>query len=362
MIPDLYEIIAAGIPEESPLDIPLILEKEEINEAEFLALLSQRALPYIEPMARKAGDLTLRHFGRAISLYTPLYISNYCDNECLYCGFNRENIVRRKRLSIEELKKEAGEINRTGIQNILLLTGDSTVHSPLSYIIECAGFLKTVFSSIAVEIYPLQTDGYRQLVACGVDGLTLYQETYDERLYSRLHVSGPKRDYRFRLEGPGRGCSAGMRQVNIGALLGLGDVRQEIFSLGLHARWLQHNYPDVEIGFSLPRLKKHEGVSFEGSPVTDRQFVQMMLALRLFLPRAPMAISTREPYSLRRSLIGLGVTRMSAGSRTEVGGYVLGEKTEGQFEVEDKSSVEEVMNMIAERGYQAVLKDWEPLL
>ena len=350
------------MPEEGrPCDIPGVLEKETLSEADFLSLLSESALPFLESMAQKARELTIRHFGRVISLYAPLYLSNYCDNECLYCGFNRKNMIRRKTLSLEELKREAGQIRGMGIQHLLLLTGDSRSHSPLSYIQECVGFLKTIFSSISVEIYPLETEEYRQLAACGVDGLTLYQETYDEKLYAALHVSGPKRDYRFRLEGPERGCRAGLRQVNIGALLGLGDLRREIFFLGRHARWLQHCYPDVETGISLPRLKRHEGIVFEGRTVSDREFVQMMLALRLFLPQGPLAISTREPYDFRRRLIGLGVTRMSAGSSTQVGGYGSGEKTEGQFEIQDKSSVEDIKRMIAEKGYQAVLKDWQPL-
>lgn len=338
-----------------------ILSKDQLTEEDLLALLSEDAAAYLEPMAQKAQELTLRHFGRVIALYTPLYLSNYCENECVYCGFSRTHAVTRKKLTQKELEAEAGVIARSGIQHILLLTGESRTQSPLSYIKECVALLRGRFASISVEIYPLQTEEYRELIGAGVDGLTIYQETYDEALYGVLHKAGPKRDYHFRFGAPERGCQAGMRQVNVGALLGLGDWRQEIARLGLHARALQRAFADVEIGISLPRLKGQAGDFSAPCPVSDKTFVQILLALRLFLPRAGISLSTREPRLLRENLIGLGVTRMSAGSHTEVGGYASPEKSGGQFEIADLSSVDDVKEMIERRGYQPVLKDWQPL-
>lgn len=339
--------------------IPDILLKDQLSEDDLCALLSEAAAVYLEPMAQKAQEITLRHFGRVVTLYAPLYLSNYCENECVYCGFSRAHAVTRKKLTLEELEAEAEVLTRSGIQHILLLTGESRTQSPLSYIRECVAFLRGRFSSISVEIYPLQTAEYRELIAAGADGLTIYQETYDEELYSALHKAGPKRDYRFRLGAPERGCQAGMRQVSVGALLGLSDWRQEALRVGLHARFLQRSFPDVEVGISLPRLKGRTGDFSALYPVSDREFVQILLALRLFLPRAGISLSTREPRLLRENLIGLGVTRMSAGSHTEVGGYASPEKSGGQFEIADLSSVDDVKEMITRKGYQPVLKDWQ---
>ncbi|MBP7216526.1 MAG: 2-iminoacetate synthase ThiH [Candidatus Omnitrophica bacterium] len=335
-----------------------ILQKESIAQDDFFILLSEAAQPHLERMAQRAQQITVDNFGKTIGLYAPLYISNFCENECLYCGFNRANTIVRKKLKPEEVAQEARVIAQSGIQHLLLLTGESRQQSPLTYIKECVRQLRDHFASIAVEIYPLSTEEYKELVQEEVDGLTIYQETYDSTLYAKLHPRGPKQDYQFRLDAPMRGCAAGMRQVTIGVLLGLGDWRFDVFCVGLHALWLQRHYPEVEIGVALPRLQKHIG-DFSGCcPVSDREFVQILLALRLLLPRASISLSTRETQTLRANLIGLGVTRMSAGSHTEVGGYALSEKTEGQFAIADESSVTQVMQMIRARGYQPVLKDW----
>ncbi len=353
-----YEIIQKNVSRNYPVDVGKALSNETLGEEDFFSLLSEEAVASLEVMAKKANALTERNFGKIISLYAPLYLSNYCENECLYCGFNRTNPIRRKKLNREEILKEANSIAKTGIQHVLLLTGESRSESPLAYIKDSVESLRGIFSSISIEVYPLEEEEYKELFGCGVDGVTLYQETYDEKLYGMLHKAGPKRDYLFRLNGAERACRAGARQVNIGALLGLADWRKEIFFVGLHARWLMHNYPETEIGVSLPRFKKHEGAFSCACPVKDTEFVQILTALRLFLPRASISISTRENRFFRENLIGLGVTRMSAGSHTEVGGYASQDKTEGQFDIEDSSSVDEVREMIIKKGYQPVLKDW----
>lgn len=342
-----------------PEDVRRALDKDSLSETDFLVLLSREAFSYLEALAQKAKRITVGNFGKVIQLYAPLYLSNYCENDCAYCGFKHSAPVARKRLSLTELHQEAEEIAKSGIRQILLLTGESRAKSPLSYIKECVSLLKQSFSMISIEIYPLNVDEYAQLIAAGVCGLTIYQETYDRRLYAQLHGQGPKSDYRFRLEAPERAAQAGMRQINIGALLGLAEFRKEVFLAGLQAWWLERYYPDVELGVSFPRIQPQMGSFSPPSPLSDRDLAQAIMATRIFLPRAGITISTRETKELRDNLIGLGLTRLSAGSRTQVGGYTLSDKTEGQFEIADTSSVEAVRQMVCQKGYQPVFSDWQ---
>lgn len=336
-----------------------LINKDRLTEMEYLALLSKAAGKHLELMARRAHQLTLQHFGKVIFLYTPLYLANYCVNKCVYCGFNVTNDITRKKLSLSEVEKEARTISSTGLRHILLLTGESRQHTPVSYIRECVEVLKDYFRSIAIEIYPLETEEYKELIEAGVDSLTIYQEVYDEGIYSQLHLKGPKRDYEYRLDAPERACTVGMRQVNIGALLGLHEWRQEAFFAGLHADYLQNKYLDTEISLSLPRMRPHVGQFQPLCDVDDKSLVQILLAMRLFMPRAGITISTRERAELRDNLIGLGVTKMSAGTSTEVGGHALEDKSEGQFNISDSRSVEEIKNLIYSKGYQPVFKDWQ---
>lgn len=336
-----------------------IMNKDSLNELDYLALLSEAADKQLEAMARRAQQLTLQHFGKVIFLFTPLYLANHCTNQCVYCGFNITNEITRKKLKFDEVEREAKTIAETGLRHILILTGESRQHTPVSYIKECVEVLKKYFRSIAIEIYPLEREEYAELVAVGVDGLTMFQEVYNEEIYSQLHLKGPKRNYRFRLDAPERACQAGMRQVNIGALLGLDEWRKESFFSGLHADYLQTHYTDTELSLSLPRMRPHVGHFQPLYDVNDRKLVQIMLALRIFIPRAGITISSRERAEFRDNLIGLGVTRMSAGVSTEVGGHALEEKSEGQFNISDGRSVEQMKNMIYSKGYQPVFKDWQ---
>ncbi len=341
-------------------DVKRALAKESILPEELAVLLSPAAAGCLEEMARKAKDNTLRHFGNAIILYAPLYLSNYCVNNCLYCGFNVHNRMERRKLTIEEVAREAESISQSGIRHILLLTGESRKHSSVEYIKDCIKEAAKYFTSISIEVYPLEVDEYRMLVENGCDGLTIYQEVYDEDMYGVMHPGGPKRDYRYRLDTPERGCKGGMRSLGVGALLGLGDWRAEAFYTAMHAYYLNKNYPEVEISVSLPRIRPHCGSFSVPHPVNDREFVQIMLAFRIFLPHVGITISTRERAELRDNLIGLGVTRMSAGSVTEVGGY-SSKRGDGQFEVSDDRSVEEIRQMLYNKGYQPVFKDWQYL-
>lgn len=348
----------AGAPQ---ADVLRALRKDEPDERDFMALLSPQAGALLEMMAARANEITLRRFGRTISLYAPLYLANFCENECVYCGFRRSGGVKRKKLSSAETEAEAGALAASGIRHVLMLTGESRAETPPAYLRDSAAALARHFSSVSVEVYPLETGEYAELVRAGADGLAIYQETYDEALYRRLHLAGPKRDYRYRLEAPERACRAGMRAVSVGALLGLSDFRREVFCTGLHAAYLQARYPGIELSVSLPRIRPQAGGFRAASGVSDRDLVQAMTALRIFLPAAGISISTREPAGLRKDLIGLGVTRMSAASRTGVGGYASGRKGGEQFRVADGSGVRDVREMIRGRGWQPVMKDWQPL-
>lgn len=327
---------------------------------EFERLLSQAAEKSLEEMAQRSREITLKHFGRTIQLYTPIYLSNYCDNSCLYCGFNINNNLERKTLTLEEVEKEAEFIAATGLKHILILTGESRKMSPVQYIKDCVTILKKHFSSISIEVYPLTEAEYSDLVSEGVDGLTIYQEVYDKDIYSKMHPGGPKSDYSFRLDAPERGARAGMRSVNIGTLLGLNDWRKEVFELGLHAKYLQDKFPGVEIGASIPRIRPQVNTFKAEYTVSDENIVQIISALRIFLPRLGISLSTREEGRLRENLIPLGITRMSAGSTTIVGGHTIGQSDTGssQFEISDRRSVGQIKEMLEQKGYQPVFKDW----
>ncbi|OPY58904.1 MAG: 2-iminoacetate synthase [Pelotomaculum sp. PtaU1.Bin035] len=339
-------------------DIERVIAKDRLSELDYLTLLSPRAEGYLEAMAQKSLLLTIRHFGRVILLYTPLYLANYCVNHCVYCGFQVRNRLSRKKLSVDEVEAEAKIIAATGLKHILILTGESRKKSPVSYIKECIEVLKRYFTSISIEIYPLEEYEYAALISAGVDGLTIYQEVYNEEVYADLHPAGPKRNYRFRLEAPERACRAGIRTVNVGALLGLHDWRSEAFFTGLHANYLQNLFPEVDVSVSPPRIRPQLGGYRPDIEVSDKNLVQYMLAFRLFMPRGGITVSTRERAELRDHLVKLGATKMSAGSSTAVGGRSNGGAT-GQFEISDGRSVAEMAAMLYSMGYQPVYKDWQ---
>jgi 2-iminoacetate synthase len=325
------------------------------------ALLSPAAQPHLEALARRAHETTVRHCGRTIQLFTPLYLSNHCTNGCVYCGFNTANRIPRAQLTPEQALDEGRAIAATGLRQLLLLTGEAPARAGTEYIAACARLLRPLFPSLAVEVHALSEDDYRALTRAGVDGMTMFQETYDRELYATLHPRGPKRDFAWRLDAPERACRAGMRTVNLGALLGLAPWRLEVFATAMHARYLQRRYPGVDLAISLPRMRPHAGSWQPAHPLTDRALVQAMAALRLFLPQAGITISTRESPALRDNLVPLGVTRMSAGVSTAVGGHTGGAAGTGQFEISDPRGVQAMCAALRRRGYQPVFKDWEPL-
>ena len=338
-----------------------VLGKSRLSPMDYLTLLSPAASECLEDMAKKAHEITVRQFGKTILLYTPMYLSDHCVNLCRYCGFNASIALRRSRLALDDVDREAAVIAETGLKHILILTGESRIHSSPEYIGDCVRRLARYFTSIAIEVYPLETEEYVKLVDAGVDALTLYQETYHEDLYDVLHVKGPKKNYAFRLDAPERACRSGMRAVNIGALLGLDLFYRDTFFTGLHAWYLQRSYPEVEISVSFPRMRPHAGSFQPEHPVSDREMVQAVTALRLFMPRAGITLSTRETEEFRNNILPLGVTKMSAGSCTQVGGRSRDDAATGQFDISDERSVADMARDLAARGYQPVYKDWEPL-
>jgi 2-iminoacetate synthase len=340
-------------------DVRRVLDKRTLSPLDFLCLLSPVAETHLEAVARRAHDLTIAQFGRTMVLYTPLYLSNFCTNGCRYCSFNHENRIGRRQLTLDEVEAEARAIAASGLKHILILTGDAPAIASVDYIADCCRVLAGHFTSIGIEIYALTEAEYRQLIAAGADSLTIYQETYDEKRYAQLHPKGPKRDYRFRLDAPERACRAAMRAVNVGALLGLDDWRTDAFFTGLHASYLQDRFPETEISVSLPRIRPHVGGFQPACKVEDRHIVQIMTALRLFMPRVGITISTRENARFRDRLLPLGVTRMSAGSCTAVGGHIEKGKGTGQFEISDERSVPEMVAMLRKAGWQPVFKDWQ---
>jgi 2-iminoacetate synthase len=349
----------------TPADVLRSLQKEHKGPMDFLTLLSPAAQQpeLLEAMAQQAHRLTEQNFGKTITLFTPLYLANICENACVYCGFNRHNHIKRSKLTMEEVEREGKAIRDEGIRHIIILTGESRAATSPEYIADCTRILKKYVDSIVIEVYSLEEDEYKMLFDAGVDGFTMFQETYNEDLYPTLHPSGPKHDYRKRLDSPELACMAGYNTVNLGALLGLDDWRKETFLTGMHAAYLMEKYPGTDCAVSLPRIRPcvGEGNYHPACDVDDTAIVQAMTAYRCFLPRLGITVSTRETPEFRDHLIGLGVTKMSAGSITEVGGHGEKPKTDGQFEISDPRGVEEMSEAIRRSGCQPVYKDWEPL-
>lgn len=342
-------------------DIARALRAEKLSVNQLLALLSPRAYERLEDMAKRANRTTLQYFGKAIQLYTPMYLSNYCENQCSYCGFNASRDIVRRKLNLKEVEEEAGFIASTGLRHILILTGESRKESPLSYIKDCVRLLKKYFSSVSIEIYALTEEEYGELIEEGIDGLTIYQEVYDKPAYERLHLGGPKRDYRFRLDTPERASKKSVRSVCIGSLLGLGMWEREAFFTGLHAEYLRDKFPDTEISVSMPRVRPYAEGLGPVCEVTDKNLAQIIIAMRIFLPRVGITLSTRECSELRENLLPLGVTKISAGSTTKVGGHTIKTDEDSkpeQFEIYDKRNVADIKDMLLRKGYQPVLKDW----
>ncbi len=344
----------------TPRDVERAIASDgPVSDALLPALFSPAASRSLEALAQRSAALTERRFGRTIQLYAPMYLSNECVNKCTYCGFSFDNRIARRTLTLDEAIAEAGGLADQGFRHLLLVSGESNRHLPVSRVAEVARALAPRFASIAVEIQPLEEEGYRELEAAGVDGVVVYQETYDPEVYASVHTKGPKTRFSWRLDSVERAGTAGLRSLGIGALLGLGDWRIEAIATALHARHLAKSAWRSRVAISFPRIRAAAGGYVPAAPVDDRDFVQMLCAMRLAMPDAELVVSTREPVALRDQLIGLGVTRMSAGSRTNPGGYSEPEASEGQFDIVDERSPRAVAEVIAARGFEPVWKDFD---
>ena len=335
------------------------LAKDVLNPEDFAALLSPAAFPFLEEMAHKAQYETRKHFGNSVCMFTPLYIANYCENECVYCGFNCKNKIHRAKLTYEEIDLELATIAKTGLKEILILTGESRNMSDVKYIGEALKLARKYFSTIGIEIYPLNSDEYRYLHECGADFVSVYQETYNPDKYEQMHPSGPKRVYPYRLNAQERAIMGGMRGVSFGALLGLDDFRKDAFASGMHAYYIQQKYPHAEISFSTPRLRPYvNNADNNPNDVHEPQLLQVMLAYRLFMHFDGITISTRERAGFRDNVIVMAATKIYDGVSVGVGGHEEEAKGDEQFEISDPRSVGEVHQAILNHGLQPVYTDY----
>ena len=341
-------------------DVLQALEHDTKTIEDFKALLSPAALPFLEEIAQQAKAETRKHFGNSINMFTPLYISNYCENYCIYCGFNCHNKIHRAKLNYEEIEKEMQAIAKTGLQEVLLLTGESKKMSDVEYIGEACKIARKYFKVVGLEVYPMNSDEYSYIQKCGADYVTVFQETYNSDKYETLHLAGHKRVFPYRLESQERALMGGMRGVGFAALLGLSDFRKDAFATGIHAYLIQRKYPHAEIAFSCPRLRPIiNNDKINPKDVHEPQLLQVICAYRLFMPFASITISTRECQRFRDNIVQIAATKISAGVDVGIGGHSDGEKKgDEQFEISDGRNVKEVYDALCKNGMQPVMSDY----
>ena len=347
-------------------DVRRALGRETCSVEDFKALLSPAALPHLEEMAAKAKQETSRHFGNTVYLFTPLYLANYCENYCVYCGFNCYNDISRKKLTMEEMEHEMQVIAKSGMEEILLLTGESHKMSSLAYIGEACRLAAGYFRNVGLEIYPVNSADYRYLHACGADYITVFQETYDAGKYETLHLLGHKRVFPYRFEAQERAILGGMRGVACSALLGLSDFRRDALASALHVYYLQRKYPHVEYSLSCPRLRPIlNNDKINPKDVHEKQLCQILCAYRIFLPYVGITVSSREQKHFRDGIVKIAATKVSAGVSTGIGGHEgrysgIQEEDTGdeQFEISDGRSFGEMYGDMAAEGLQPVLNDY----
>lgn len=343
-------------------DVEAALTKDNISQNDLAALLSPAAKKYLEPMALKSREITLRRFGKTIKLYSPLYPSNSCVNSCVYCGFNRKNEIPRIDLTEEEIEGELKIIAATGVKNVILVSGDNRKAFSDERLADAVKMACKYFPFVSVEVRALDENVYRNLYESGADGFTMFQETYLENEYPKYHPAGPKSDFRYRLEAPERAAAGGMRSIGLGALLGLEDFRLEIFSMCMHGKYLSEKYWRSHVSASFPRIRSAAGGYSPKNTVSDGEMFQSIFAFRIFLNDAGINISTREPALIRDKLMELGATIMSAGSKTEPGGYANAKEDAEQFAIDDNRTVAEFLAAVSKAGYDGVMKDWDTAL
>lgn len=348
-------------------DVRAALDHETCSVEDFKALLSPAAAPFLEEMAQKARIETGKHFGNTVYLFTPLYIANYCENYCVYCGFNCYNHINRMKLNMEQIEKEMQVIADSGMEEILILTGESRAMSDVKYIGEACKLARKYFRMVGVEIYPVNTDEYQYLHECGVDYVTVFQETYDNVKYETLHLMGHKRVWPYRFDAQERALRGGMRGVAFSALLGLSDFRKDALASALHVYYLQRKYPHAEMSLSCPRLRPIiNNDKINPLDVGEKELCQVLCAYRIFMPFVGITVSSRESKSFRDGIVKIAATKVSAGVSTGIGDHeskYTGKEAEGaegdeQFEINDDRSFETMYEDMSEEGLQPVLNDY----
>ena len=348
-------------------DVKAALEHDKCTIEDFKALLSPAAKPFLEQMAERARLETSKHFGNTVYLFTPLYIANYCENYCVYCGFNCYNHIKRMKLSMEQIEKEMKVIADSGMEEILILTGESRAHSNIEYIGEACKLARKYFRMVGLEIYPVNTDEYKYLHECGADYVTVFQETYDTEKYEKLHLLGHKRVWPYRFDAQERALRGGMRGVAFSALLGLSDFRKDALASALHVYYLQRKYPHAEMSLSCPRLRPIvNNEKINPLDVHETELCQIICAYRIFLPFVGITVSSRESASFRNGIVKIAATKVSAGVSTGIGDHeskYTGKETEDiqgdeQFEIDDNRSLDTMYKDIADEGLQPVLNDY----
>ena len=348
-------------------DVKAALEHESCTIEDFKALLSPAAEPFLEQMAQRAREETSKHFGNTVYLFTPLYIANYCDNYCVYCGFNCYNDINRMKLNMDQIEKEMKVIADSGMEEILILTGESRAKSDINYIGEACKYARKYFRMVGLEIYPVNTDEYKYLHECGADYITVFQETYDSDKYEKLHLLGHKRVWPYRFDAQERALMGGMRGVAFSALLGLSDFRKDALASAMHVYYLQRKYPHAEMSLSCPRLRPIiNNEKINPLDVHEKQLCQIICAYRIFLPFVGITVSSRESAQFRNGIVKIAATKVSAGVSTGIGDHeskYKGEepsaiKGDEQFEIDDNRSLGKMYQDIADEGLQPVLNDY----
>lgn len=335
----------------------LVKTKKSLDD--FLIFISPAAKPFLEEMAQTSHLLTKKRFGKIIQMYAPMYLSNECQNICTYCGFSLDNKIRRKTLTEEEIFIEITELKKAGFDTILLVTGEASHKVNIDYFLKAVTQIKEHFSSILVEVQPLSTEEYQQLHSTGVHSVMIYQETYHREVYKEYHPKGKKSNFDFRLETPDRIGKAGIHKIGLGVLLGLEDWRTDSFFNALHIDYLQKKYWKSNYSVSFPRLRPAEGIIEPNFIMEDSDLLQLICAYRLWNEDLEISISTRENEKFRDNIIPLGITSMSAGSKTNPGGYIVDVESLEQFETSDERSAQTIAKIISEKGYQPIWKNWD---
>lgn len=354
-----WDIEKQSIYSKTATDVEIALFKSNRTIEDFKALVSPAALPYLEQMAQLSRAITQKRFGKTIQLYIPLYLSNECRNVCTYCGFSYTNKIKRKTLTRDELLIEVKYIKSLGFEHVLLVTGEDAVHAHFEYILEAVKLVKPYFSHISIEVQPLDQHEYEALINEGVNTVLVYQETYNRTSYKKYHPKGKKSNYEYRLETPDRLGKAGIYKIGLGILLGLDDWRTDSLFTALHLKYLEKKYWQTKYSVSFPRLRPFSGGIDPVVNISDKELVQLICAWRLFNEEVELSLSTRETEIMRDNLIRLGITSMSAGSKTNPGGYVVDKQSLEQFEISDERSVHDIVKIIKKQGYEPVWKDWD---